>query len=104
MKIFPPSPGASANPPESTDEFGRAPDTPPEGTGAAPLLAVALAGPLGVHDTVRSAGIIQAGMPVAVMATIIAMEFDLAPTFVITVLFFSTLASLLTITVMLSLL
>ena len=69
-----------------------------------PLLALALAGPLAVDGFDRGAGILQAGMPVAVLATIIAMEFDLVPKFVTTVLFFTTLASLLTITVMLYLL
>ena len=69
-----------------------------------PLLALALAAPLGVTGLDRDAGILMAGMPVAVLATIIAMEFDLVPRFVTTVLFFTTLASLFTITVMLYLL
>ena len=70
----------------------------------APLLAVAMAPLLTVTGLNRDAGILQAGMPVAVLATIIAMEFNLVPKFVTTVLFFSTLASLFTITVMLYLL
>jgi predicted permease len=70
----------------------------------APLMALALAVPLQVTGLDRGAGILQAGMPVAVLATIIAMEFDLVPKFVTTVLFFTTLASLFTITVMLYLL
>jgi hypothetical protein len=69
-----------------------------------PLLALALASPFQVAGLDRGAGILQAGMPVAVLAIIIAMEFDLAPKFVTTVLFFSTVASLFTITVMLYLL
>ena len=70
----------------------------------APLMALALAAPLQVTGLDRDAGILQAGMPVAVLAIIIAMEFDLVPRFVTTVLFFTTLTSLLTITVMLYLL
>ena len=71
---------------------------------AAPLIALLCAAPFQVTGMVRGAGILQAGMPVAVLATIIAMEFDLAPKFVTTVLFFTTLVSLFTITVMLYLL
>ncbi len=69
-----------------------------------PLLALALAAPLQVAGLDRGAGILQAGMPVAALALIIAMEYDLAPKFVTTVCFFSTLASLFTITLMLYLL
>ena len=71
---------------------------------AAPLMAAILATVFEVSSMVRGAGILQAGMPVAVLAAIIAMEYDLAPQFVTTVLFGSTVASLFTITARLYLL
>jgi hypothetical protein len=46
---------------------------------------------------------VQAAMPTAVLASIIALENDLVPDFVITSVLFSTLLSLLTLTVILSL-
>ncbi|GAB4255735.1 MAG: AEC family transporter [Deferrisomatales bacterium] len=68
----------------------------------APLVAAALVVPFGLEGLDRAAGILQAGMPAAVLVSIIAMEFDVAPTFVTTAVFFSTLCSLPTLTVLLA--
>lgn len=68
-----------------------------------PALAVALAAPFGLEGIERSVGILQAGMPAAVLVSIIAVENDLLPEFVIASVLFSTLASVLTLTLVLSL-
>jgi hypothetical protein len=46
-------------------------------------------------------GILQAGMPVAVLGSIIAIEYDIIPEFVTTAVLFSTVVSLLTLTILL---
>jgi len=68
-----------------------------------PALALLLAVPFGLTGIERGAGIIQASMPVAVLAALIALEHRLMPDFVTTVALFSTLASAVTLTVVLSL-
>lgn len=68
-----------------------------------PLLAVVLAVALGLSGLEWSIGIVQAAMPTAVLASIIALENDLVPEFVITSVLFSTLLSLFTLTVVLTL-
>lgn len=69
---------------------------------AAPLLAVALAAVFGITGLARGTGIIQSGMPAAVLCSIIALEYDLAPDFVTTSVLFSTIASVVTLTVLLA--
>lgn len=68
-----------------------------------PLLAVLLAIPFGLVGLERSIGIIQAAMPTAVLASIIALENDVLPDFVIATVLLSTVASLATLTVVLAL-
>lgn len=68
-----------------------------------PVLAVLFALPFGLAGLERSAGILQAAMPAAILTSIIAIEHDLVPRLVITIVLFSTLASLLTLTVLLAL-
>lgn len=68
-----------------------------------PALAFALAAFLGLSGLERGAGILQAAMPSAVFAALIAMEYDLLPDFVTTTVLFSTLASAVTLTVVLAL-
>jgi predicted permease len=68
-----------------------------------PALAFALVSIVGLGGLERSVGILQASTPVAVTTTIIALEHDLVPDFVTTALLFSTVASLVTMTVVLSL-
>jgi predicted permease len=64
----------------------------------APLVAVALASLLGVAGPGRQAGVVLASMPVAVVTTILALEFDVSPAFVTSAVFASTLLSPLTLT------
>jgi predicted permease len=65
---------------------------------AAPLVAIGLAAVLGLTGTARQAGVVLASMPVAVITTILAVEFDVAPAFVTNAVFLSTLLSPLTLT------
>jgi predicted permease len=51
----------------------------------------------------RAAAIIQSATPTAVLASIIAIEYELLPEFVATTVLFSTLASVVTLTVILAL-
>ncbi len=68
-----------------------------------PALALALAAPFSIEGIARSTGVLQAAMPAAVLASIIAVENDLIPSFVITAVLFSTVASVVTLTVVLAL-
>lgn len=68
-----------------------------------PILALALAVPFGLTGIERGAGIFQASMPAAVLASIIAIEYNLLPEFVTTTVLFSTLASVVTLTLVLAL-
>ena len=69
-----------------------------------PLLGFALAGPLGLTGINRQAAILESAMPTAVMATVLATEYDAAPQFTAGVVMVSTLASLITVTVVVTLL
>lgn len=69
-----------------------------------PLLAAALAVPFGLAGLARDAGIVQASTPAAVFASIIAFEKELLPEFVTAAVLFSTLASLVTMAIVLTLL
>jgi predicted permease len=68
---------------------------------AGPLIAALVAIPFGLTGLERDAGIIQAATPVAVFASIIALEHDLLPDFVIATVLLSTVLSLGTIAVVL---
>lgn len=68
-----------------------------------PLLGFLLVVPFGFTDLVRGAGILQASMPSAVLASLIALEHDLLPDFVTPTVLLSTLISLLTLTVVMAL-
>ena len=70
---------------------------------AGPLLAIALAAPFGLTGIERGAGILQASMPAAVLTTLIALEHDLIPDFVTTSVLYATLASSVTLTIVLAL-
>jgi malate permease and related proteins len=63
-----------------------------------PIVALALSSMLGLSGPARQAGVILASMPVAVVTTILAVEFEIAPAFVTSAVFFSTLLSPLTLT------
>jgi predicted permease len=68
-----------------------------------PILALGLVGVFGLTGVERGAGILQASMPAAVLAALIALEHNLLPNFVTTAVLVSTLASALTLTVVLAL-
>lgn len=69
---------------------------------ASPALALALAPMCGLAGVERSVGIVQAAMPTAVLTSLIALEHDLIPDFVTTVVLFSTVASAVTLTIVLA--
>jgi hypothetical protein len=64
----------------------------------APFVALGLASLLGISGAARQSAVILSSMPVAVVTTIFALEFELAPEFVTSAVFVSTLASPLTLT------
>ena len=64
-----------------------------------PALALLLAPVFGLEGIARGAGVLQAAMPAAILASLIALEHDLLPDFVTTTVLFSTLASAITLTV-----
>src|SRR5580658_1642917 len=64
----------------------------------APLVALGLAWLFGITGPARQAAVILSSMPVAVVTTILALEFELAPEFVTSAVFVSTIASPLTLT------
>ena len=63
---------------------------------AAPFVALGLAAAFGITGAARQAAVILSSMPVAVVTTILALEFELAPEFVTSAVFISTVASPLT--------
>ncbi len=64
----------------------------------APFVALGLASTLGMSGPARQAGVTLASMPVAVVTTILAVEFETAPAFVTSAVFASTLLSPFTLT------
>ena len=67
-----------------------------------PVLALLIVPYFRLEGLGRSTGILQAAMPAAVLASIIALEYKLLPEFVTTTVLFSTLYSILTLTVILT--
>lgn len=67
----------------------------------APLLATGLVWLLGTEGLERSVVILQAAMPTAVIATVLATEYDAAPRLVAATVAFSTLTSLITLSLLL---
>lgn len=67
-----------------------------------PLLAVGAAQLLGLTGVARQAAIVQSGMPSAVLTTILAIEFDVEPSFVTACVMLSTLASPITVTLLIA--
>lgn len=63
-----------------------------------PLIALGAASLLGLPGPARQAGVTEAGMPTAVMTTILASEYDLEPSLVTAIVFISTILSPLTLT------
>ncbi|MFU8773425.1 MAG: AEC family transporter [Anaerolineales bacterium] len=69
---------------------------------AAPLLAILLSTPFGLHGVARQAGILEASMPTAVISIILATEYDVEPGFVTMAVVTTTLLSPLTLTPLLA--
>jgi malate permease and related proteins len=69
-----------------------------------PIIAFPLAAIMGMEGVTRSVCIIESSMPTAVMASIVAVEFDARPKLVTGIIFVSTLCSILTLTVLLDIL
>jgi hypothetical protein len=69
---------------------------------AMPLAAIGIARLVGLHGPAFQAGVLQASMPTAVITTILALEFDVAPNFVTSVVVFSTLLSPVTVTLLIA--
>jgi len=66
-----------------------------------PLIAVGLSFVFSLSGMEIRSGILQAGMPVAVLGSIIAIEYNIIPKFVTTAVLFSTVLSLATLTILL---
>jgi predicted permease len=67
-----------------------------------PLIAVPLASVVGLTGPAFEAGVLQAAMPAAIVTTILAIEFDLDPTFPTSVVFVSTLLSPFSVTLLIA--
>jgi predicted permease len=66
---------------------------------ASPLVALLLCWVLGIGGVERQVLVLQSAMPTAVITTVLATEFDAAPALVAAAVFFSTLASVATLSV-----
>jgi predicted permease len=69
-----------------------------------PLIGFLLAQALGLTGLARQAVLVESAMPSAVITTILALEFDVAPRFVTSVVVVTTLASPITVSVLIALL
>jgi malate permease and related proteins len=67
-----------------------------------PLLAIGLAALLGLSGAARQAAVLQASMPAAVVTTILALEYDIEPSFVTSVVFLTTILSPFTVTLLIA--
>jgi predicted permease len=68
-----------------------------------PLLALGMVNILGLSGAARQAAVIEASMPTAVVTTILALEYEVMPSFVTSVVFVSTLLSPITVTLLIAL-
>jgi len=68
----------------------------------APIVAYELTTVLGIAGAARQAGVLLASMPVAVITTVLALEFELEPTFVTATVFASTVLSPFTLTLLIA--
>lgn len=67
-----------------------------------PLIGLGISAWFGLTGTMRQAGVLESAMPTAVMAAVLATEFEVEPSFVTAMVFTSTLLSPLTITPLLA--
>jgi predicted permease len=70
----------------------------------APVVALSLAGPLGLQGITRQVCVLEASMPSAVLTTVLATEFGAEPEFVTQVVFATTMLSIGSLTVLLGVL
>lgn len=70
--------------------------------GISAVVALGVARAMGLEGLTRQVCIVQASMPTAVFSVVLAVEFDTDPQFVTSVVFVSTLLSMLTLTVLLT--
>lgn len=70
--------------------------------GVSAAVAIGVATAMGLEGLTRQVCIVQASMPTAVFSVVLAVEFDTDPQFVTSVVFISTLLSMLTLTVLLT--
>lgn len=63
-----------------------------------PVLAIGLSMLFQIQGSFQQAGVMQAAMPAAVLTTVLATEYDVVPEFVTSVVFITTLLSIITIT------
>jgi len=68
----------------------------------AALIALSLAAAFGLQGVTRQVCIVEASMPTAVMTIVLALEFEADPRFVTSVVFVTTLASIVTLTLLLA--
>lgn len=68
----------------------------------APLVALGVSTLIGLSGPARQAAVVQASMPTAVVTSILALEYDILPTFVTSVVLLATLLSPLTLTVLIA--
>lgn len=83
------------------DDLGRVTLAAVTKLASGPLLGVFFAGLLGLSGITRQAAIVEASVPTAVMAIVLATEYDTAPRFTASVVMVSTLLSLVTVTLVL---
>ena len=69
---------------------------------ATPLAAFGIAHLIGLEGAAFQAGVLQASMPTAVVTTILALEFNVAPNFVTSVVCVTTLLSPITLTLLIA--
>ena len=67
-----------------------------------PIIAFGASRLVGLEGAARQAAILQSGMPSAVLTTILALEFDVAPSFVTACVMLTTLASPVTVTLLIA--
>ena len=63
-----------------------------------PFVALGISALFGLQGPARQAGITEAGMPTAVMTTVLATEYNLEPSLVTAIIFINTILSPLTLT------
>jgi predicted permease len=69
---------------------------------ASPLMAIVLAGAIGLSATARDAGLVESAMPTAVATTVLAEAYEVDPGFITGAVLLSTVLSPITLTPLLA--